>query len=110
MLAGSGDLPVLGLAGGRLLVLAASAGREVHTEAFPDRASKLGPDGVRRLVPRDRPGAVLTDPHEIAARAVQLAAEADSVCVHGDSPRAVETARAVRAALTAAGWTLRPFR
>ena len=110
VLAGSGALPVLGLAGGRLLVLAAAAGREVHTEAFPDRAATVGPDGVRRLVPRDRPGAVLHDPHEIAARAVQLAAEADSVCVHGDSPGAVATARAVRAALTAAGWTLLPFR
>jgi UPF0271 protein len=109
VLAGSGDLPVLGLRGGRLLALAAAGGRRVHTEAFPDRASALGRDGVRRLVPRDRPGAVLHDPAEIADRAVQLASEADSVCVHGDSPAAVATARAVRAALTAAGWTLRPF-
>jgi len=54
-------------------------------------------------VPRDRPGALVTDPDEVAARAVALASTVDSVCVHGDSPGAVTTARSVRRALEAAG-------
>jgi UPF0271 protein len=52
---------------------------------------------------------VVTDPHEIARRAVGLAAAVDSVCVHGDGPHAVAAARAVRAALEAAGFELRAF-
>ncbi|WP_370247468.1 LamB/YcsF family protein [Nocardioides sp.] len=101
VLAGSGDLPVLGMAG-ELLTRAAAAGRTVLREGFPDRG--YGPDG--RLLPRDRPGALLHDSDEIAARAVVLAAEVDSVCVHGDSPTAVDHARACRAALEAAGHRL----
>ena len=109
VLAGSSDLPVLGLSGGRLLTLAAVSGRAVFTEAFPDRGHRVGADGVRRLVPRDEPGAVLSEPEEIAARAVGLADGVDSLCVHGDAPTAVAAARAVRAALEAAGLRVRPF-
>lgn len=104
VLAGSGELPVLGLPGGVLLDLAAAAGREVRREGFPDRA--YTPEG--RLFPRSEPGAVLGDSATIAARAVELAERVDSVCVHGDSPGAVGHARAVRDALVAAGWTLAP--
>lgn len=103
VLAGSGSLPVLGMPGGVLLALAVDAGRVVHTEGFPDRG--YGPDG--RLLPRDRPGAVLEDADEIATRAVALAAEVDSVCVHGDTPGAVAHAAAVRTALESAGLLLR---
>ena len=102
VLAGSEGLPVLGMAGA-LLEQARGAGRRVLREGFPDRG--YGPDG--RLLPRGEPGAVLTDEEEIAARAVALAGEVDSVCVHGDTPGAVRHARAVRRALEAAGWTLR---
>ena len=109
VLAGSGSLPVLGLPGGRLLELAAAAGRRVFTEGFPDRAYDERPDGTRRLRPRDRPGAVIHDPAEIADRAVALAVDVDSVCVHGDGPTAVEAARAVRTALLSAGFTVGPF-
>ena len=109
VLAGSGDLPVLGLPGGALLRLAAAAGRATHTEGFPDRGYLPPEDGVARLVPRDRPGALVEDPGEIARRAVGLAAEVDSVCVHGDGPTAVAAARAVRAALLGAGIDLRAF-
>jgi UPF0271 protein len=49
------------------------------------------------------------DPAEIASRAVDLAADVDSVCVHGDGPTAVAAARAVRDALVAAGIELRGF-
>jgi UPF0271 protein len=109
VLAGSGELPVLGLPGGQLLELAAAAGRRVFSEAFPDRGYAEPVDGVRRLLPRDRPGAVLTDPAEIAARAVVLASDVASVCVHGDGPRAVAAARSVRRALEGSGFVLRAF-
>ena len=75
------------------------------------------------LVPRSAPGAVLHDPGEAAARAAAMVeagaifavsgkrvkVDIDSICVHGDTPGAVEMARAVRAALERAGVTLRPF-
>ena len=109
VLAGSGSLPVLGLPGGRILALAAAAGREVWLEGFPDRGYEAGADGTRRLLPRDRPGALIHDPDEIAERAVALAGEVHSICVHGDGPTAVAAARAVRAALEGAGYTLRAF-
>ena len=102
---GPGDLPVLGLPGSVLLDLAAAAGREVRREGFPDRA--YTEEG--RLRPRSEPGAVLDDPELIAARAVELAVEVESVCVHGDTPGAVAHAHAVRAALEAAGYLLQPW-
>ena len=66
---------------------------------------------------------MLHDPAAVAARTITLVTrgtvealdgstvqvEADSVCVHGDSPGAVAMARAVRAGLEAAGGTLRSF-
>jgi len=109
VLAGSGDLPVLGLPGSRVLALAGRAGRRVFDEGFPDRGYVLGPDGSRRLQPRGEPGAVIADPAEIARRAVTLAAQVDSVCVHGDGPTAVAAAHAVRRALVGAGFTIRAF-
>ena len=102
VLEGSGTLPVLTMPG-ELARLAAQAGRTVWTEGFPDRG--YGADG--RLLPRDVAGAVLDDPAAVAGRAVELAGLVDSVCVHGDNPGAVASARAVRRALEGAGWTLR---
>lgn len=112
-------LVLLGLPGARVLRLAADAGLATATEAFVDRG--YAADGT--LVPRDRPGALVTDPRQAAARAVRIATEgvvtavdgtevpiaADSLCVHSDTPGAVPLARAVRDALTDAGVTLRPF-
>lgn len=109
VLTGSGELPVLGLPGGRLLTLAEAAGRQVWLEGFPDRGYEELADGSRRLLPRDRPGALIHDPAEIARRAVTLAGEVHSICVHGDGPTAVAAARAVRVALEEAGFRLRPF-
>ena len=109
VLDGSGALPVLGLPGGVFVELAAAAGRAVFHEGFPDR----GYTGDGRLVPRDRPGALVTDGDEIARRAVALATDVEvrghSVCVHGDADGAGAHARAVRRALEAAGLDLRPF-
>jgi 5-oxoprolinase (ATP-hydrolysing) subunit A len=81
----AGGLPVLGL--------------DV-AEGFADR--RYAADGT--LLPRGEPGAVL-GPEESALQAVRLAREGRvrSICVHGDSPRAVEVAARVRAALTLVG-------
>ena len=86
-------------------------------EAFLDRG--YASDGG--LVPRGMPGALLHDPATVAARAVRLArdgvvesidgalvvVDAASLCLHGDTPEAVAMAHAVRAALDAAGVTVR---
>jgi UPF0271 protein len=107
VLAGSDELPVLGLPGSAILAQAAAAGRVVVPEGFPDRG--YTPEG--RLLPRDRPGALVEDPDNVAANAVRLARSGTvrTVCVHGDSPGAVATAAAVRRALGAAGLEVRPW-
>jgi len=112
-------LPVLGLPGSVLLREAEAAGMRPVTEGFADRG--YTPSGT--LVPRTQPGAVVHDPVAVAARALRMAADGvvdavdgttmlmpvQSVCVHGDTPGAVEMARAVRTALEQAGLALRPF-
>jgi len=98
----SAGLPVLGMPG-ELLRAAAEAGRETWLEGFPDRAY----DGDR-LRPRDRPGALVEAEDDIVANALALAPRVLSLCLHGDSPGAVAHAVAVRRALEAAGWALRP--
>ena len=99
--------------------LARAAGMRVVSEAYADRA--YGADGA--LVPRGTPGAVLTDPAEVADRAVrmvqagsvravdgtQVRLDARSLCIHGDTAGAVQLARAVRRALEQAGVALAPF-
>jgi UPF0271 protein len=82
---------------GALAASVARAGCAYAREAFADRATR--PDGT--LVPRDQPGAVLTDVTVCVARARSLAArrDVDTICVHGDTPGAASIARAVRAAL-----------
>lgn len=115
----SGDLVLLGLPGSAVLRLAERAGLRTATEAFADRA--YTPQG--HLVPRGEPGAVLHEAARIARRCVAMAAgepildvngdplrvQADSICVHGDTPGAVRIARAVREALQRAGAELAPF-
>jgi 5-oxoprolinase (ATP-hydrolysing) subunit A len=109
VLDGSGDLPVLGLPGSVILDLAGRSGRRVWREGFPDRGYTEPPFGGR-LLPRDQEGALVGDAEEVARRAVDMArsGHVDSVCVHGDSPGAVATARAVREALEADGIDVRP--
>jgi UPF0271 protein len=76
---------------------AARASLAFAREGFADRATQA--DGS--LVPRGVPGALVLDPVVAATRAKELATKrvADTVCVHGDTPGAVQIARAVRAAL-----------
>src|SRR4051812_22550460 len=99
VLAGSGELAVLGFPGSRLLALAAAAGRATYEEGFPDRGYADG-----RLIPRGRPGALLDDDVAIAAQALRLAPTIASLCLHGDSPGAVAHARGVRRALEDASY------
>jgi 5-oxoprolinase (ATP-hydrolysing) subunit A len=113
------SLPLLCLPGSVLLRRAAEAGLPVALEAFADRA--YTPDGT--LVPRGRPGAVLSDPEQVVRRSVAMATgrpvedvdggllqlAPDSLCVHGDTPGAVALARAVRTAMEQAGLSLAPF-
>ncbi len=112
-------LPLLTLPGGEAARAAAAAGLAVVAEAFADRAYQS--DGT--LVPRGRPGAVLTDPGIVAARAVamatrhvvvsatgaEIAAAPRSLCIHGDTDGAVLLARTVRQALQEAGVRVAPF-
>lgn len=90
-------LAIVGPAGGALESAARAAGMSYQREAFADR-------GVRHdgsLVPRGEPGALVIDPGIAAARTRELAArgDVDTLCIHGDTPGAVDIARAVRDAL-----------
>jgi UPF0271 protein len=99
------DLALLGLPGAVSLQIATERGlRNIH-EGFADRAYTA--HGT--LVPRSEPGAVLTTDQAVAAQAVRLLGTVESVCVHSDSPGALALARAVRAALEAAGADVRRF-
>ena len=89
-------LAVLGQPGGQVERMAAAAGVRFVSEGFPDR--RYGPDG--RLVSRSRPNAILTDPEEFEAQVERLAgAGVQTLCIHGDDPRAVENALRLRAVL-----------
>ncbi|NUT50503.1 MAG: LamB/YcsF family protein [Saccharothrix sp.] len=102
------DLPILGLPGSQLLKKANQAGLRPVQEAFADRG--YTPHGT--LVPRSEPNALLTNTAQIIERAQRLLdgeivavdgtiikTQAESLCVHGDTPGAVEHARAVKDAL-----------
>jgi len=112
------SLVLVGLSGSRLLEAGRRAGLRVAAEAFADRAYRA--DGT--LLPRDRPGAVLTDAEAVARRALAMVRDRavtaedgarvelaiDTLCLHGDTPQAALLARRVRATLEAAGVELAP--
>jgi UPF0271 protein len=118
-LATIGPFAVLAQAGSAFLQACTESGLDVATEAFCDRAYRR--DG--RLADRAEPGAVIEDPARAAAQAVAIALrgnvevadgsavaiEATSLCLHGDTPGALELARQVRAALERAGVRIAPF-
>jgi UPF0271 protein len=106
-------LILVGLANSFLIQAGQQAGLPVAGEAFVDRAYE--DDGSLRS--RKLPCAVLQDPAQAAAQAVRIVREgvvaaysgatvpvqAQTLCLHGDTPNALEIAQAVRQALTAAG-------
>ena len=107
------SLALLAIARTALVEAGERAGLRVAHEVFADRAYLAS----GQLMPRGRPGAVIRDAAEAARRVTRMVGEGaifaedgarlatpiDSVCVHGDTPSAVAMARAVRAALEAAG-------
>ncbi|MET8130857.1 5-oxoprolinase subunit PxpA [Streptomyces sp. NPDC005251] len=112
-------LPVLGLPSSRFLKIAERAGLPVVTEAFADRA--YTEEGT--LVPRTQQGAVITEAEAVVERSLGLArfgvvtshsgervpVRARSLCLHGDTPGAVELARRVRARLESSGVRVEAF-
>lgn len=94
-------------------------GCAIAAEIFADRAY----EDDATLVDRRKPGAMIHDPAEAARRMLamvtggailtgsgqRIPARIDTICCHGDTPEAVDIARAVRAALEAGGVTLAPL-
>lgn len=115
-----GNLILIGLANSEFERAAMDNGVLFAAEAFADRAYM--PDGS--LVPRSRPGSVIHDAGLAAGRVVRMATEGTveaidgtiikfrpaSVCMHGDTPEAVEMASAVRSALEKAGVSIKNLR
>jgi 5-oxoprolinase (ATP-hydrolysing) subunit A len=106
-------LRLVGLAGSALLAAAFDVGLSVAAEAFADRRYLAS----GRLASRDRPDSLIVDPAEAARQAVALATgeeigtldgdllkvRAETICIHADTPGAVDIARAVRRSLKEAG-------
>jgi len=113
------DLIFVTLSGSRPAEIAEEMGIKVAHEVFADRA--YNPDGT--LVPRSRPGAVIHDKNEIVERVISMVKDGgvraingewvelkvDTICVHGDNPKAVEIAAHVRRALEEEGVKVVPM-
>jgi UPF0271 protein len=113
------DLALVGLAGSPALALWNQAGSRTVAEAFADRRYEA--DGSLRA--RHHPDALLRDPEAAAGQALRIATrhevvawdgsvvkiDAQTLCVHGDTPGAVEIARSVRKRLQDAGVTVCPW-
>ncbi len=99
------ELIMVGLAGSAMIKAGIGYGLRVANEAFPDR--RYNPDGT--LMSRKQTGSLVIHPEEVGANAVSLArggmdiggkrVPIDTLCIHGDSPRAAENAQQVREAL-----------
>ena len=114
-----GNLAILAISGTELEVAGKAAGLPTYSEIFADRAYL--PNG--RLVPRSRPDAMIHGARDAADRLIRfletglmpvvggdsIRLAAQSICVHGDSPEAVDMAAEIRARLTAAGLPPAPF-
>lgn len=112
------DLLFFVLPGSELEAAGESVGLRLAREAFVDRGYL--PDGS--LVSRSRPDAVITDQDEAVRRMVRLVRDgvieavdgselhlrADTICIHSDTPTALEIARAIRAGFETAGIGVRP--
>jgi UPF0271 protein len=107
------------LANSKLVAAGDAAGLPMAHEIFADRAY----EDDSSLVSRRKPGAVLHDPEQIARRVVRMVQDGavtsvsgkaikmrmDTVCIHGDTPGAVEIGRGVRQALKDSGIDVAPF-
>jgi UPF0271 protein len=111
------SLILFGLPGSEILNAGRAAGLRVAAEVFADRAYE--PDGS--LASRRKPGSVIHDPDAVVARAVRMvkdrmvvaldgsivSLEADTICVHGDTPGSDDLAARIRAGLEAAAVTVK---
>jgi UPF0271 protein len=88
---------LFGLAGSAMLDVWREMGLAVAAEAYADR--RYEPDGTLR--PRQFADALITDPREAARQALHFAREGNvqTICVHGDTPGAVDILKACREAL-----------
>lgn len=93
-------LPLMGLGATAHREIAARASMSLVKEGFGDR--RYTDEGT--LVPRDEPGAVLSDLTAIREQVLRLAPEVDSICLHGDTPSCLEFAETVFRTLTDAGY------
>jgi 5-oxoprolinase (ATP-hydrolysing) subunit A len=113
------DVVLVGLAGSPMLDVFREAGFPVVAEAFADR--RYEPDGTLRS--RKHPDALIRDPAEAGRQALsivrrgtviardgnQVAVNAQTICIHGDTPGAPQIAAAVAKTLRKAGMTLAPL-
>ena len=112
------DLIILALAGSPWIKIAKDMGLRVAQEIFADRA--MNADGT--LVPRSQPGSVLHNVEDVLERSIKMVTEgkataitgeefevqADSICLHGDTPGAVDMAKALKKGLKDAGVEIVP--
>jgi UPF0271 protein len=106
-------LILFGLPHSQLLRAGEAVGLTTAAEVFADRA--YDPDGS--LTSRSKPGSVIHDTAVVVQRAIKMVTDkqviavdgstiplqADTICLHGDTPGAADHARAVRKGLEAAG-------
>ena len=97
---------VLAFPGSELIERAATASLVTAAEGFADR----GYTAEGRLVPRSEPGAIL-EQTDAVAQALRLAQDAGirSLCIHGDTPGALDLAHRIVQLLRGAGIERRPF-
>ena len=107
------SLILVGLAGSAWIEAGEEVGLKVAREVFADR--KMNPDGS--LVSRTQPGAVIEDAEQLIAASLKMVLEqkataidgseipvkADTICLHGDTPGAIELARKLRERMEEAG-------
>lgn len=115
-----GDLIYVAVAGSAMYRAGRELGLRVAGEVFADRA--YNPDGS--LVSRKNPGAMIKDPETVTRRVIKMITEGkvtaidgrevelkvDTVCVHGDNPRAVELVKHLRTGLERNGIEVRPMK
>ena len=113
------NLPVMGLAGSQFIAALRAEGVPAIEEGFADR--RYTPDG--HLANRGLPGALIEDEAGVLAQVLSLVRNgavvavdgstcrirAETICLHGDGPHALEHARAIRAMLRREDIEVRPF-
>ena len=87
----SGDLILFGLKGSLSIEVAQKMDLKTAEEAFADR--RYENDGT--LTPRSQPGACFTDVQDVLNQVEKI--KADTWCIHGDGPHALEFAKALKA-------------